>query len=136
MKKLCLSFIAVFSLITAVSSFAATQNNPRNYSSSIHPNAALIKATKAKGPLSTYLVVYNNGYNPITAIVPNTPVNDPIYPNSHVEIYADGNAPTYLVLLDAYGKSFFSDNVCHYAQVYVTDRDGPPHVYYIDNRRC
>lgn len=138
MKKLCLSFIVAFSLISAVSSFAATkpsQSVLASYYSSKHPNAAL--AAKAKSPLYTSITVYNNSRGTIQVVVPNSPINDTVYPNDKDIINNPSySGDTYLMLYDQYGNNFFGENVCHYARIYVEGYPGATHVQYIDSSSC
>lgn len=131
MKKFALSLISIMAFSTAL---YAAESISSGYSSTVHP--AQGAAATAKTRSATDIDVYNASSRVIYVVVPNSPVNDVIYPNNSDHIYHPTYyGHTYLMLQDPNRGTFWSGNVCHYARVTVYGNPGYYNVN-IDSSMC
>lgn len=130
MKKISIFLFVVMTLCAVSIGFAAddpTTNAKTNaYYSTKHPQSSSLHsklkaaAPKPQFPPATDIVIYNRSNNVIFAIIPNSPVNDVIFPGEVDHIYHDTRfEDTYLVLQDADHHTFFSHYVCNHAKITV-----------------
>lgn len=127
MKKTALMLIATGLLSVATAAVAGPEDG---YFSTLHP---LVSATGGKAPRfpATDITVVNASNNVIFAIVPNTPINDLLNPNSQPDHIRNNNGAfnTTLILQDPYRATFDQRVVCPRALVTVF---GGPGAYRIN----
>lgn len=117
-KSLGFAALAISALMMSVSAMASV-SGLQAYGSTQHPAAVSISKNMLHPP--TDITVVNASASPIYAVVPNSPVDDYLVTGATTHIYNyDPNLFwTYLVLQDAYGSTFFANNVCREAIVTV-----------------
>lgn len=145
MKKYALGFAAVMSLIFATVGFAENTVNKTNkesgYYSSLHPLMNETKTAAVKGanlfPSLTDITVINASLSPIYVIVPGTPIDDMLYPNSSPDHIRNNSGAFYtdIVIEDPYSQIFFDETVCERALIIIY---GTPNAYNVnvDNEYC
>lgn len=127
MKKILAATALIGFLFSAIANAAPTVSN---YYSTQKPKA--VTTVKKNLYPATDIGVYNWSSDYIYTVVPNTPINDLVYPNDNDHIYNDTYyGMTHIVLLDPtpYRNVFFDGYVCRYAVVNVYGYPGSYNVY-------
>lgn len=127
MKKLLTATTIVGLLFSAIANAAPAVTN--YYSSQ---KSKMTTISQAKLYPATDIGVYNWSSDYIYTLVPNSPINDRVYPQENYHIYNDTYyGMTHIVLQDPtpYRNVFFDGYVCRYAVVNVYGYPGSYNVY-------
>lgn len=136
MKKISIFLVLITSIIMSPMILAAANPVPvSGYYSTKHPGNGL-KANK-RMPAATDITIFNASQAIIYARVPNSPIDDEIFPNTPPDhIYNDTQYDdTYIEFLDPYRNIFFGQYLCRHAVVTITGRLGSYQVN-VDRNYC
>ena len=127
LKMLAVTFGVAMLAISGLSLAATTQSNKGLYYTSLKPvlTKSLGNSTKAGYYPATDITVYNDTGTYVALVVPDSPVDEDIYPHSQLHVYNNFySGKTEIVLYDSTDHLIFDRFVWNHAVLHVVYEDG------------